>query len=139
MEDNMREYAARIQKEFDAVIELGHYTTFGDARKAGNVDFSEFGLGSEGDDQDARDLQFQWIESRLLEVAVYKHTLHDEGHTPIVWLLLGCGGPTTRVCIDQWDGVTLHHSWGKDDNGKPCTVWPLVLDADELRSLFVPE
>ena len=37
-----------------------------------------------------------------------------------VEFLLGCGGPTVRVFVDQWDCVEYHHSWGKDNNGNDC-------------------
>ena len=48
----------------------------------------------------------------FLEIEVFRST--NDPERTIVCMLLGCGGPTTRVTVDQWDTVTFFHSWGKD-------------------------
>jgi hypothetical protein len=50
----------------------------------------------------------------FLEIEVFRST--NDPERTIVCLLLGCGGPTTRVTVDQWDTVTFFHSWGKANN-----------------------
>ena len=53
------------------------------------------------------------LDGLLLDVEVFTSN-HDR---TIVELLLGCGGPTTRVTVDQYGQVIFFHSWGRNAEG----------------------
>tara|TARA_R110002020_G_scaffold35671_16_gene107467 strand:+ start:106 stop:450 length:345 start_codon:yes stop_codon:yes gene_type:complete len=86
---------------------------------------------------DARE-EFERGEFEPLDVAVWRRA--DMPDVYQVEFLLSCGGPTVRVTIDECDGVTFFHSWGKaaaDDDAPDRTRCDWMPDrlADFWRGL----
>lgn len=66
----------------------------------------------------------------FLDVEVF--VSQNDRERTITTFLLGCGGPTTRVTVDQWDTVSFFHSWGKDSCGVDLTTIELFGDQADV-------
>ena len=93
-----------------------------------------------------------WLEEEIAKFLTVKegYSFDDMFLEAIVWvqveagmpdyesykieLLITYGGPTVRLEYDsRWNHGTLHHSWGKDNDGSPLES--IEYDGDQLREI----